>query len=135
MKTVYALSSGEYSSYHVAVICLDKALAERLREKANLGRTYDRYDVEEFKLVESEGDLVVIKEHIVEVDSTGRKASYRTEIKHFWGDVTREDVGSCRLGQQDGSGAIGWSAKGYQEALKAARDKLAEYKEAAADAV
>lgn len=55
MKTVYVLTSGEYSDYHISGVFSTKKKAERFILNNPTG-SYDRYDIEEWELDERQDD-------------------------------------------------------------------------------
>ena len=131
MRTVYAVSQGDYSDYHVHVICETREIAERICAKINAESTYAASyaaDVEEMTLVESADDIFRIRYYIVFIDMTsGAEVSRRhsTEVWNYEFDhafhVTAITPDKCVRGVSDRS---------YDVALKAARDLLAKHKAA-----
>jgi hypothetical protein len=66
-RTVWSLSSGEYSSYKVLALYERKEDAERAVEVANRHETYPDNFVEEFTLCEPGADLLVRREYSINV--------------------------------------------------------------------
>lgn len=122
-KTIWAVSSGSYSDYGVHAICSSKRIAEEVAER--LGA-----EVEEFP-------------YVTNASQTWSKLTYYVYINAKGEVVRRFDARSGGLGEQppaspeyawtygpygqsDGSVAYGCSDRGFEVALKAARDKLAQ---------
>jgi len=135
MKTIYVVTSGEYSDCSVHVICLTRELAETVAAKINAHTNH--YDaevtVEEKPLAESADDVHTVVYYIVEIDADGRELDRRT----FDSWSCYESPIETRVGTPlYGPGAIlarGVSERGYDVALKAARDALATHKAKLAD--
>jgi hypothetical protein len=124
-RTVWAVAVGEYSDYGVSYVCATKEIAEELCRRMNASREYDKAKVEEFIFVETLGDPRSSTMFRVEVDSGG------TELRR-WSYSADDPAG----GPEPEDEVITWppgrvqvgSVRGYDVALKAARDKLASLK-------
>ena len=125
LREVYAVSSGSYSDYSVYCICPTQEMAQAVADKAN-GRHFEPdeygYQVETFTLVEDLEDIVIRQLYHVAVDENGTETA-----RSSWRDVSNFDppaVGAhgWSLGPR---GAFCTSPRGFEVALKGARDALA----------
>lgn len=125
-RTVWAVSSGSYSDYGVSYICATEELAKTLCLRINGTRRggYDEAFVEEFTFVEELGDARTSTVYRVQVDSTGvetRRWTYQ-DVDAAGGPEPEDEVYDIA------HGVMANSVRGYDVALKAARDKLASLK-------
>lgn len=124
-KSVWAVSSGSYSDYGVSYICATEELANALCDRINALRKYDESFVEEFAFVERLGDARISTIFRVQVDRNGtetRRWSY-VDTDAAGGPEPDDEVNELGAGNVMAS-----SVRGYDVALKAARDKLASLK-------
>jgi hypothetical protein len=128
---IYVVSRGSYSDYRVLCAAPDKATAEELCAALNshTHNCYEQATVEELPLVRNVKELGPVTVYIAFIDARSGEivdANPRTQYAYPWdsGMDTRYLAGTYK-GHDMVRGA---STRGYDEAIKAARDHLAEYK-------
>lgn len=123
MKTLYAVTSGDYSDYRVHLMTESHELALQCVEKLTRTDKYsyaNTYDIQEMPLVESLNDMKRRTEYWVTIDDNGNEKHSGVELKYLWEiEETRPD---------DGYRLHAKSTRSAAAALKAARDRLARYK-------
>jgi len=127
-EKVYLLTAGEYSDYQVLAVCRTRELAEFLAKRVGKHKR-EEVRVEEYPLVKSVDEFIPLTIYFVRIDTEGNEVHRRTYHEMFFGEAAPDDIES--LGwptSADATGAFGCSSRGYDAALKAARDKLAEFK-------
>lgn len=124
---VYAVTHGEYSSYTVDYICASEAVAERVAERLNAldrGEWADKFDVEEFNYItDPEADLPLEVRYTVWIDMNGNEADRYSE-----GVYGEDALAKDETLYVDNLRCKGESNKGFEHALKIARDHLAQEK-------
>ena len=122
---VYVVSSGEYSDYGVHFVCLDKKLAQACADALNKepGR-YSKFEVEERQVIRSLDDLTPIRWYRVEIDLDGTERRRYHSDQRPWDQWWKDGEG----GWAPAGFAYGVSNRGYDQALKAARDNAARHK-------
>ena len=115
MKTIYGVTHGEYSSYCVSFLCATKAIAE-----AYVARNRE-YEIEEFVLVDNLTEQLEMALYNVQVDREGTEVRRWSTVLYVWQVDAEDHAGGS-------NGAWGWSVRGYDAALKAARDYLGIHK-------
>lgn len=126
MKTVYAIARGQYSDYEIGAICLTREVAETILARVNVGIIEHRqWWIDEYPLLES-GD-----------DSVTAGDVYAVTIRQETGEVVRRDHLKARtfdfgpdylIQEPDGKNIYATSRRGYDVAIKAARDLAARFK-------
>ena len=120
---VYVVTEGEYSDYHIVAVFSDRESAQALVDVKD-PNDYDKRQIEEYWL--NGGPVAQLTEYRVWVDKngveTGRNETTKPDTKPD--EVTEQSWNMGRY--QGGAGAM--STRGYDVALKIARDKLAEQK-------
>lgn len=130
MRTVYTISEGSYSDYGVKFIFGDETLRDRLLTKLNLIND-NEYFGEEFQLIETEDDVVVQHTYYVFVDREGNETSrfgsssvYSMSQQDLFDDAeghtSDRDLAWAKINNWYVGGT---SHRGYDQALKAARDR------------
>lgn len=117
MTTVYVVTQGEYSDYRIVGVYSTKEAAEALCKKLNTRKYHDEAQVEEYGV----DNIAYGSKYIVRVTDTGE------EVERY----TVEDVNdtlSERAEKAWKGGILGMSTRGYDAALKVARDRLAQLK-------
>ena len=117
--TVYVVTQGDYSSYHIVGVTLERQKAEKWIElyNDNLDRHYEEAQIEEF-----------------ETDDFGANGLYLLEVEQDYGDIEcriaeREDDGMYwDYVTKDGEFHVRVLAKDRDHAIKAAYDKVAMLK-------
>lgn len=121
MKRVYAISSGEYSDYNVHVICPSKKIASAVLARMRSTQGYNPLWVEEIPLAESADDIIIRTVYQVEINKGGEETLRNSCKVIIWDDKDNERLEQAKV--WDGK-AWAVSYRGYDVALKAARDKL-----------
>jgi len=117
LPRVWGISAGEYSDYHVIAIYTEREAAERAASLVG-----EEARVEPFPLNRLPVD---VEEYVVTVGLDGEELS-RTTMSHNERWLNIEDD---RAWAWESRRAVrGGSVRGYDQALKAARDKLAQMK-------
>lgn len=127
-KAIWAVSSGSYSDYGVICVCPSKAIAEAVAKKINDSGdsySYETARPEAFPLVSSLDEMFTYSIYCVETDGTGAETRRWTAKARSWDRYTLE---SAAWNPGGGARSRGVSRRGYDEALKAARDELAKHK-------
>jgi hypothetical protein len=119
MTKVYVVTQGEYSDYSIEAVTLDRKVAKAIVERISGAKTR----VETYDLYDKDSSLAPITYYRVYVDKDGNETRRWITTHHPWDDMVQETWGN----RQVGFGAA--SARGFDVALKAARDKA--YKEQA----
>ena len=131
MKKIWAITSGEYSSYGIFCVCASREIAETVAARLN-GSGRQEYDVEEFDLLESDGEVSMAPVYRVHVDDQGRETNRWSYVRYALGrDLVLDPEGGEVMNSVYGK-AVGVSHRGYEEALKSARDVLTQAKARAA---
>jgi hypothetical protein len=127
LREVYLVSSGAYSDYSVYAAALTPELAQKIADRAN-GKHFEPgeegygYRVEPFPLVDDIEDVIVRTMYHIAIDGNGAETQ-RTE----WIDAefTVAPSGAHGWGGKFRQGAFCTSPRGFEVALKGARDALA----------
>lgn|SRR3990167_2357557 len=124
MASMWGVSSGSYSDYRVDCMCPSKELAEAVAEKMG-----PDYSAEEFPFITSLDDVFSRVHYKVVVDGEGREV-----VKERWSYVEAgftplaEYVNQAMPHYYHKGQVTGLSVRGWDQALKAARDKLGQLK-------
>ena len=126
LKEIFAVSSGSYSDYSVYCICPTQEIAQAVADKLN-GKKLDPekdegYRVEPFILIDDIEDIVVRQMYHIAIDGNGnetQRSSWRNA------DFNAYPSGAHGWGGKFRQGAFCTSPRGFEVALKGARDALA----------
>jgi hypothetical protein len=125
MKTAYLISTGSYSDYHVEYVCATKDVAEEILERLNRYEGRDEFRMEERRLLESSDELEAGIIYSVLVDKDGREVR---RFSYAWHGESEPQESTYRVKNWHEYEVSATSPRGYDVALKAARDVLAEGK-------
>lgn len=139
MKTVWVIDSGEYSDYHVDYLCSTKEIADLLAKRLNDKNRYMEARVSEWDIIESLDEIqerqywraAVDKDgNVLPIDKDGNTMPKLDPEMMMVGDVPEPRVftHTTTRGKIVIDGADAFSDRGYEVALKAARDKLYQAK-------
>lgn len=120
MRTVWGVTRGEYSDYAVEFLFDSREEAERAAEQMRHSRS-ETINVEEFHLLSSASEVVVQTTFYVVVDADGREVHRWSYTNCGLGPLSEQETATR---QHDGR-YFGSSTRGYDVALKAARDRRA----------
>lgn len=128
MKTAWAISSGEYSSYGVLAIFTDESSAHLMAKALNAGDGHERYEVETFPLYEDGDDLALIPCFYASADTGGDMEISVSEDGHYFPHFApaRPKLNVRTL--QGGKQRITATCRDRDAAIKAVKDRLAALK-------
>lgn len=129
MASSWGVVHGEYSDYRVDAICstaeVASALADRLNAHGKDAHPYP-YRAEEFEFVSDVTTTWYGRLYHVTVNDEGTESTRWSEACHEFNGVAPEDSADAWRARSVGAGAC--STRGFDVALKAARDALARLK-------
>lgn len=125
-KKVIVVSAGTYSDYHVVCACPSQKIAEGVAAKIReIDHRRDDVRVETLPLIASADDAYTYTMYCVETALDGTERRRWIYNQHTWDP---DYLPSAVYGNaQNGFTARGVSQRGYDVALKIARDKAAEH--------
>lgn len=120
MKSVFLVVKGDYSEYSVMCVCPTREVAEAVAEKFNAGKEewQSEAGVEEVNFLENPNEALRRTWYCVQIDEEGNERG-----RSMYNDWNFNPKFSERAMPHYAE-----STRGYDVALKAARDKLAEAK-------
>ncbi len=127
-KEVWVLTAGEYSDYRLVCVTGSEGVAKEIAKRVS-GANDPICET----VIEDMSEIQAKTVYIVGVDKDGREVERRMEVRYPW-DYNYDYEGESVAGYPIGSDRPGYVAvrslttRGFDAALKAARDRLAELK-------
>lgn len=120
MTKVYVVTKGSYSDYRIVAVSLDKKVAKKIAQAVS----GDEADVETFDAYEEGMSLAPVTYYCVETDDQGVEERRWQFDRHPWDTMW---VSTITWSMARNVRSRGVSDRGFDEALKAARDSLTQY--------
>ena len=118
-KKAYVVTNGDYSGYRIIGVFTSKALAKKAVGLFDRDDSYNSAGIEEWLL---DGRPQMRRYYTVEILRSDGSEIYRWDYAHFVADHLDEDESVRCANARSKDVVFGMSTRGYDQALKIARD-------------